>query len=158
MEILSDTLSLVEKQIMKDRIKLKVDVPRDLPAIRVRTQEIQQVFLNLLSNGRHALNQRFPQSHEDKVLEIKGQVVEIGGLKYVRMTFYDLGTGIPAEILDKICNPFFSTKPKGEGTGLGLSISHGIIKNHGGRLWFESVEGRYTKVFIDLPASSEHDE
>ncbi len=156
-ELLSDTLSLVEKQIMKDRIELNLDVPYDLPAVKVRTQEIQQVFLNLLSNGRHALNQRFPQFHKDKVLEIKGEEVTIEGLQHVRMTFYDRGIGIPPKILDKICNPFFSTKPKGEGTGLGLSISHGIIKNHGGRLWFESVLGEYAKVIIDLPISSGFD-
>jgi len=50
-----------------------------------------------------------------------------------------------------VANPFFSTKPQGEGTGLGLSISHGIIKNHGGNLWFESQKGDYTKVIVDLP-------
>jgi len=53
--------------------------------------------------------------------------------------------------MSRISEPFFSTKPKGEGTGLGLSISQGIIKNHGGRLWFESVEGVYTKAVVDLP-------
>ncbi|MCK5094553.1 MAG: PAS domain-containing sensor histidine kinase, partial [Spirochaetes bacterium] len=59
----------------------------------------------------------------------------------------------PIQILDRLCDPFFSTKPKNEGTGLGLSISHGIIKKHGGRLLVESVEGEYTKVMIDLPVS-----
>lgn len=156
-EILSDTLSLVEKQIMKDRIELNLDVPHDLPAVKVRTQEIQQVILNLLSNGRHALNQKFPQAHDNKQLEITGETIAIEGLPHVRMTFHDHGIGIPAAILEKICNPFFSTKPKGEGTGLGLSISHGIIKNHGGKLSFESVEGEYTKVIIDLPLTSGSD-
>lgn len=150
-EILSDTLSLVEKQIIKDGIKLMMDVPHDLPAVNVRTQEIQQVFLNLLSNGRHALNQKYSRRHKDKILEIKGKPIEIEDQKYIRMTFYDNGVGIAAEILDKICNPFFSTKPKGEGTGLGLSISHGIIKSHGGRLLFETVEGEYASAIVDLP-------
>jgi signal transduction histidine kinase len=54
--------------------------------------------------------------------------------------------------MDKICSPFFTTKPLNEGTGLGLHISHGIIKNHAGRLSFESTFGQYTKVAIDLPA------
>ena len=72
----------------------------------------------------------------------------------IRTTFYDRGTGMPAKILDKICDPFFSTKPRGEGTGLGLSISYGIIKDHGGRLWFDSKEGEYTKAVVDLPVDN----
>ncbi|MCP4693094.1 MAG: histidine kinase, partial [Desulfobacterales bacterium] len=59
--------------------------------------------------------------------------------------------GIPGKILDKIINPFFSTKPPGQGTGLGLSISHGLIEAHGGKLRFESVKGEYTMVIVDLP-------
>jgi two-component system NtrC family sensor kinase len=61
--------------------------------------------------------------------------------------------GINENCLNLITDPFFSTKPQGEGTGLGLSISHGIIKNHGGRLLFNSVEGEYTMVFVDLPVN-----
>jgi signal transduction histidine kinase len=68
------------------------------------------------------------------------------------MAFRDRGTGIAAHLLDKVVEPFFTTKPRGEGTGLGLSISHGIVSDHGGRLSIESVEGEFTKVVIDLPA------
>lgn len=150
-DIIRDSLGLVERQILKDGIRLKVDVPDDLPKIKALSQQIQQVFLNILSNARYALNRKFYEPHEQKVLEIRAGVIEIEGRKYVRTTFYDQGTGIPKRILDKICNPFFSTKPKGEGTGLGLSISHGIIKNHRGRLWFDSREGEHTKVMVDLP-------
>ncbi len=149
--ILSDTLELVGKQINKDGIKLRLHVPSDLPPIKVRSREIQQVFLNIISNARYALNQRFPESHEDKVFEISGETLEIEGQKHLRITFYDRGTGIPAGISDRISDPFFSTKPKNEGTGLGLSISHGIIENHRGKLWFDSEEGAYTKVILDFP-------
>ena len=115
-----------------------MDVPYDLPKIKVRSQEIQQVFLNILSNARYALNQRFPGLNKDKLLEIKAEAIEINSRMHVRTSFYDRGMGIPRDIMDKISNPFFSTKPQGEGTGLGLSISHGIIKSHDGRIWFES--------------------
>ena len=77
--------------------------------------------------------------------------------QYVRLNFFDNGTGIPVDIMNRICDPFFSSKPSGEGTGLGLSISHSIIKDHGGRLNFDSVEGAYTNVIIDLPVQSEDD-
>lgn len=153
-DILKDALSLVEKQITRDGAKLNMDVPPDLPKIKARTQEIQQVFLNILSNARYALKKKFKGPHEDKILEIRGDTIEIKGRKHVRVTFYDRGIGISKNILDKICDPFFSTKPQDEGTGLGLSISHGIVKNHDGRLWFESVEGEYTKVIVDLPVDN----
>ena len=153
-DILSDSLGLVEKQILKDGINLKMDMPGTLPKIRARSQQIQQVFLNILSNARYALNQRFPGPRKDKILEITGELVKIGEHDHVRVTFYDSGAGIPGRIMDKICDPFFSTKPRGEGTGLGLSISYGIIKDHGGRLWFQSAEGDHTKVIVDLPVDN----
>ena len=78
-------------------------------------------------------------------------MIEIEGRSYVRTTFYDNGAGIPVDIMDRICDPFFSTKPRDEGTGLGLSISYGIIEDHGGKLRFDSAEGEYTKVMVDLP-------
>ncbi len=149
-DILADTLSLIETRINKDGIKLQVETP-DLPNIKARSQEIQQVFLNILSNSRHALNEKFPGTHRDKTLEIKGETLDLDGRELVRIEFYDQGIGIPSSILEQICNPFFSTKPKDVGTGLGLSISHGIIMNHEGGLHFESVEGEYTKVIVDLP-------
>jgi PAS domain S-box-containing protein len=153
-DILSDSLGLVEKQILKDGINLKMDMPETLPKIRARSQQIQQVFLNILSNARYALNQKLPGPRKDKILEITGELVKIGEHDHVRVTFYDSGAGIPGRILDKICDPFFSTKPRGEGTGLGLSISYGIIKDHGGRLWFQSAEGDHTKVMVDLPVDN----
>ena len=65
----------------------------------------------------------------------------------------DLGTGIPQGILDKLFEPFFTSKPKGQGTGLGMSISFGIIQNHGGTLNVDSVLNKYTDVVFDIPAS-----
>ncbi|MGA1870732.1 MAG: ATP-binding protein [bacterium] len=152
-DILAETFELVEQHIIKDGITIRIDVPSDLPEIQAHSHEIRQVFLNIISNARYALNQRFPGSNEDKFLEIKGEMIEIEGQGHIRTTFYDSGMGIPQSILDKISDPFFTTKPRGEGTGLGLSISQGIIKNHGGRLWFRSSEGEYTKVMVDLPVT-----
>jgi two-component system, cell cycle sensor histidine kinase and response regulator CckA len=150
-DILSNTLGMIKGQMAKDNIKLSVDVSNHLPDIKARSYEIQQVFLDILSNAHYSLNQRFSGSHENKFLEIQGKTIKLEDQNYVRTTFYDHGTGIPKNILNKVCDPFFSTKPPGSGTGLGLSISHNIIKNHGGKLLFESVEGEYTKVMVDLP-------
>ena len=137
-EILADGLSLVERQILKDGIHVKVDVTSDLPRVRARRQQTQQVILNILSNARYALNQKYPGAHKDKVIEIRGEVTRGDGRKVVRLRFRDLGTGIPMTYLDKICDPF--GRPRGEGTGLGLSISYGIMKDHNGRLFGSGVK------------------
>jgi signal transduction histidine kinase len=71
----------------------------------------------------------------------------------IRTMIRDLGTGIPQGILDKLFEPFFTSKPKGQGTGLGMSISFGIIQNHGGTLSVDSVLNKYTDVVFDIPAS-----
>ncbi|KAF0143306.1 MAG: Sensory box histidine kinase/response regulator [Nitrospirae bacterium] len=151
--ILRDALLLTEAQILKESIKLKINMPEDLPGIIANSQQIQQVFLNVINNARYALNQKYQEQHEDKILEITGSEITIDGRQYARIIFYDKGSGIPADILDKVINPFFSTKPSGKGTGLGLSITHGIISDHGGNLKIESSEGEFTRIIIDLPAA-----
>jgi PAS domain S-box-containing protein len=154
-EIMSDALGLTATQIKKDSIKLKVHVPSNLPGIFAQPQHLVQVFLNLISNARYALNRKYPGAHKDKVLEIQCKKITNGKRPWIQLVFYDRGTGVPDEILNKIMNPFYSTKPPGHGTGLGLSISHGIIKDHGGALSIESVEGEFTRVIIELPAGSQ---
>lgn len=76
------------------------------------------------------------------------------GISYLRLSFKDYGTGIPKDIIDNVCDPFFSTKKEGEGTGLGLSISQGLIKNFNGVLRIKSELGKYTEVMIDLPVAA----
>ena len=157
-EIFSDTLSLTSAQIRKDGIHLTVDIPSKPIKIPVHPQQIQQVFLNLISNSRFALNQKYPGTHENKILEITCDEISIHGQRYVRIVFLDNGTGINANIIDKVVNPFFSTKPNRMGTGLGLSISHGIISEHGGKLLINSVEGDFTIITINLPINGNGEE
>lgn len=153
-DLLSDSFNLTGAQIRKDGIKLKVDIPDDLPEIIANSQQIQQVFLNIINNARYALNRKYPETDEDKILEVTAGKLMIDDKPYVRITFYDLGIGIPGDVLEKVVNPFFSTKPAGVGTGLGLSISHGIITDHNGKLTIKSLEGEFTNVIIDLPANT----
>ena len=151
-EVLDEVLALTKAQIRKDSISLLLDFPTKLPKILGNFQQIEQVFLNIINNARYALNQRYPQMDPKKKLIIHGSEEIIDEQPYIEMTFIDYGPGIPAAVLDKIYNPFFSTKPSGKGTGLGLAISHGIITDHGGKLQFESTEDEYTKVLILFPA------
>lgn len=155
-DILSSALGLIEKRLIKDRIQLSIDIPDALPDVKARRHEIQQVFLNILNNAHYGLNQKLVELSGDKFLKIKSEINEVEGRKFIRTTFHDSGTGISINNLNKIFDPFFSTKPPGKGTGLGLSISHGIVNNHNGKLLFETVEGKYTKVMVDLPISAYH--
>jgi PAS domain S-box-containing protein len=157
-EILSDSMALTAAQLRKDNITLNPDLPGDLPVIKAQAHEIEQVFVNIISNARHALNEKFPGPHEDKILEVTAAATTSEGQPWVRVSFKDNGSGIPSAVIDKVMNPFFSTKTEGKRTGLGLSISHGIVEEHGGRLRIESEEGRYTKVVMELPVhiNTEH--
>ncbi|MCF8070089.1 MAG: hypothetical protein K9L30_16020 [Desulfobacterales bacterium] len=150
-DILSDAMGLMEHQLLKDGIHISVKIPSDLPIINVQTHEIQQVFINIMSNARYALNKKYSKRSENKLLDISAAIHEDNAGRFLRMIFYDQGTGIKKEIRDLICNPFFSTKSRNQGTGLGLSISKGIMENHKGRMMFESVYEEYTKVLLDFP-------
>jgi signal transduction histidine kinase len=154
-QILSDSMTLTAAQLHNDNITVKTDLPGDLPDINAQGHEIEQVFVNIISNARHALNKKFsePCGHDAKILEVAAETTtsNSNGRPYVRISFKDNGSGIPAAVIDKVMNPFFSTKTEGKRTGLGLSISHGIVEEHNGRLNIESEEGRYTKVVMELP-------
>lgn len=156
-EILTDTLALSAAQLRKDGINLELDVSKELPRIFAHFQQIQQVFLNLINNARYALNQKYVNGHEKKVLTISAAALSKNNARFVKVTFMDQGTGIPADIIDKIFNPFFSTKPRGAGTGLGLSISHGIATDHGGEITIDSSEGNYTKINVILPTGTNNE-
>ncbi len=157
-EILNDTVMLTAAQLRHDGIRLQIQLPEDLSEIIANPQKIQQVFLNIISNARYALNRKYPGVHKDKALSISCENITTAGLPYVRTAFYDRGIGIANDVREKVLTPFFSTKPSGQGTGLGLSISHNIIKDHGGLIVIESEEGIYTRVTVDLPARREGEE
>jgi two-component system NtrC family sensor kinase len=152
-DVLAATLPLAAAQLRKDYIDLRVEIDPGLPQVLAHTQQIQQVILNLVSNARYALNERYPERHENKILHIYSELMSEGAVARVRLVFRDLGTGIPAVLLPMVMDPFYTTKPSGQGTGLGLSICHGILKDHGGALKIDSVEGRHTEVAIELPAA-----
>jgi PAS domain S-box-containing protein len=157
-KVLADTLTLTQAQIRKEGIHLTTDIPPDLPQVVINVHLIQQVFLNIINNARYALNQKYPTPHDGKRIKISCEELLIEGRAHIRITFYDQGTGIAADILAKIKSPFFSTKPSGRGTGLGLTLSHNIITDHDGKLWFESVESEFTKVALELPGRIFQDE
>ena len=151
-DIVESTLSLVKTIMRHDQIALEVSVPDTLPKISCRSQQIQQVLLNLLTNARDALNEKYPEYDEKKKISLTSRIVETGDKKWIRTIVEDSGPGIPENMLRRIFDPFFTQKPRDTGTGLGLSISHGIIQEHNGSLSVESEVGEWTRFCIDLPA------
>jgi signal transduction histidine kinase len=148
-------VSLVRAVLRQDQISLKIDLDEGLPPVRCRSQQIQQVLMNLLTNARDALNEKYRAYNENKKIHITARLLEKKGLKRIRLTVEDQGVGIPADSIDRVFDPFFTTKPREQGTGLGLSISHGIVRDHGGEIEVESEPGRFTRIHIDLPLDAE---
>ncbi|MHC1727555.1 MAG: ATP-binding protein [Syntrophobacteraceae bacterium] len=154
-DIVLSVLSLFQTVMRHDQIALEVSISEDLPTLMCRSQQIQQVLMNLMTNARDALNERYPDYCPDKRMRVFAEVLGKQGKRFVRTTVEDTGNGIPRQIRDRIFDPFFTTKPKESGTGLGLSISYGIVKDHCGELSVESEPGRYTRFHIDLPVDNE---
>lgn len=153
-DIVSQTVSLINTIVRKDQINLLIKLDDDLPAIRWRSQQIQQVLMNLLTNARDTLNEKYPDYAQEKRIVVSCHAFTQENRRWIRLTVEDNGSGIPADVADKVFNPFFSTKPKEKGTGLGLAISFGIIQDHHGSLNFETAVGEYTRFHLDLPVDN----
>ncbi|EDM79408.1 Serine/Threonine protein kinase and Signal Transduction Histidine Kinase [Plesiocystis pacifica SIR-1] len=148
--IYSATLMLIKSVLRRDQVTIELVLPHDLPQVRCRIQQIQQIVMNLVTNARDALNEVYPGYDERKRIELKAERL---GEDRVRMIVEDSGPGIPAEVLPHIFDPFFTTKGRDQGTGLGLSVSHGIAKDHGGELSVDTAPGAGTRFYLDLPVA-----
>lgn len=145
-EVIRETLSLIEHQMSMHKIVLASDLQEDIPILPGNAGMLQQVFTNMIINAIHAMGENgnllITSRYSPGVGEFAGAV---------EISFADDGSGIPPEILNNIFEPFFTTKAIGQGTGLGLSVSYGIIKDHGGEIRVESVEGCGATFTIILP-------
>ena len=107
--------------------------------------------MNLLTNARDALNERYPGPDTNKILVAQATHVAGNGNGTVRITIENHGSDIPPTVLKRLFEPFFTTKQRGIGTGLGLFVSHGIVAEHHGTLTVETQPGQYTRFIVDLP-------
>jgi GAF domain-containing protein len=132
-------------------IKLEKSFDPNAGEADVFPQDITRVLLNLISNGFYAATKRGAETNGgDYEPTLAAATKNLGDR--VEITIRDNGTGIPAQVKEKMFNPFFTTKPAGEGTGLGLSISHDIVvKQHGGSIEVETQPGEFTEIKIVLP-------
>ena len=120
-------------------------------SVELFPQEITRALLNLISNGFYAATKRQKENGEEGFEPLLFATTKNLG-STVEIRIRDNGTGIPAEVKEKMFNPFFTTKPAGEGTGLGLSMTHDIIvKQHGGRIDVATKAGQFTEFIVTLP-------
>jgi len=152
--IIDMTLELADFDLRKNTIKVIKKFDANLPSILGESNQLQQVFLNLIINAQQAIADNGSEGTItiETSKEIAGEPDSGNG--FVRVTLSDDGRGIPKKILDKIFDPFFTTKPEGVGTGLGLSVSLGIIKDHNGNIEVKSVENEGTSFNIQFPFPS----
>ena len=128
---------------------MKTDLDESIDKINIIPQDIGRVILNLITNAFYAVNEKSKQGIADYEPTVSVNTKKVNDKVEIKVT--DNGNGIPANILDKIFQPFFTNKPTGQGTGLGLSLSYDIVKAHGGELMVESKEGAGSEFLIQLP-------
>lgn len=130
---------MIAQHQLRDRVKV-VKHLQPLPKVKCMASQINQVFLNLITNAAQAID-------GDGTLTIDSR----SDGQNVELSFSDTGCGIPDDVLPKIFDPFFTTKPVGEGTGLGLSIVHKIVKSHGGSIKVRTTPKKGTTFTVSLP-------
>jgi signal transduction histidine kinase len=155
--LIEDSLNLAYHGARAERPGFNITLERDLDPtigeIELYPQEITRALLNLISNGFHAATKRAADAPNGFEPLLKTSTKNCGD--HVEIRIRDNGTGIRSDVLEKIFNPFFTTKPPGEGTGLGLSISHDIIvKQHGGTIGVDSEPGAFTEFVVTLPRAT----
>jgi len=144
-QVIERALSLMQEQLRLREIEVTVNLGPEEPVVLGNPIQLEQVFINLLTNGRDAV-----ADSPRKAIRISGSV----GSAMVEVAFIDTGPGIPPGLEPRIFDPFFTTKEVGKGTGLGLSITYGIIKEHGGTISVVSPPGEGATFLIQLPVAS----
>jgi two-component system NtrC family sensor kinase len=143
-ELIREILGFLGKEAFHRDIRLDLDLPEDLPTVMSDRGQLQQVFLNVINNAMDAVDKGGEICVSTWVTDEDMVAVKIS----------DNGCGIPPDKLQRICEPFFTSKPMGKGTGLGLSITYGIIEKLGGKVSVESKVNEGTTFIIEIPLES----
>ena len=135
------------------QLDIQQDLDPDVGQLNVIAQDLGRVFLNMVTNAGHATRER----HRSEIAsgnEAFQPTIWLKSMRdgeHIEVRVRDNGTGMPPDVIDKIFNPFFTTKPTDQGTGLGLSISSDIVRRHGGNIQVESEPGEFTEMIVTLP-------
>lgn len=146
-DIVQGALELRAYELKTGNIETTLDLTPTLPKTMVDFHQLQEVFLNIILNAEQVMT----EANRKGKLHIKTQLAK----QHIRVLFADDGPGIPAEDLDKVFDPFFTTRAERGGTGLGLSLCHGIIADHGGKSYVRSKPGKGATFIVELPVTTE---
>jgi len=138
-------LDVIRHQLTLDNVVIHTDYANDLPPIEGDGEKLKQVFMNLLINAKQAI-------HKNGSIRVSSGLAPSNDQVWIAVA--DDGPGIAPDLMDKIFNPFFTTKPTGQGTGLGLSVSYGIVEDHGGRILVQSAPGQGATFKVVLPLTN----
>ena len=147
-DLVHEVVALTRAESATRRVAIRTDVPAELPAVLGDRVQLQQVLLNLVINAMDAMS---GADDPERSLDVRGRTDGLDGSPTVTISVEDRGVGLQPEELDRLFEPFYTTKP--HGMGLGLAISRSIIEAHGGRLWGESQRGRGAVFSFRLPAA-----
>jgi two-component system NtrC family sensor kinase len=154
-QLIEDTVRFVDRPASLQNIEITTDLDSDLPQVWGDADLIKQVILNILVNAQQAIEGQGNITLESRRCIAKAPPkAGVEPLPMVEISIKDTGCGIPEANLQRIFDPFFTSKEVGKGTGLGLSVSYGIVKAHGGGIKVESVVGVGTTFRIHLPITS----
>ena len=148
-QIVEKTLSIVRPRVESLGVQIDRDFDRSLGPIRIVPVDFEQILLNLVNNSLDSI--RLKAGAKDRRLQLSTRRKKIGTLEGIEVRLRDTGEGIEAGDLERVFQPFFTTKGPGEGTGLGLSICRDLVRKYGGHLGIDSRRGEWTEVVLDLP-------
>jgi PAS domain S-box-containing protein len=149
-EVIENSMSLFGTQLERSAIAVEIDIPGDLWTVRADAARLRQVVVNMVSNAHQALKTR---RSDESLFRIEARNIRRDDRRFVRVEFYDNGPGIAAENIERVFDPFFTTRRDSGGTGLGLSLSFGIIRDYGGTIKAESNPGLFTRFIVELPVN-----
>jgi two-component system NtrC family sensor kinase len=153
-QVIEDTVRFVERPASLHQIEISTKLDATLPHVWGDADLIKQVVMNLLVNAQQAVDKEGHISVESRSIKSSNSHEQHGAAALVEISVRDNGCGIPQANLQRIFDPFFTSKEVGKGTGLGLSVSYGIVKAHGGKISVESTVGEGTVFNVQLPVIS----
>lgn len=149
-ELITDTLLLVGKLLRSAQVTLAQEIPAVLPPVRCRRPQIQQALVNLITNAAEAFEGLPADARERHIQFEVGEVRDEAGA-WLRFTIEDNGPGIEPEDLERVFDPFYTTRTRAEKSGLGLTVVYETMREHEGRVTLESELDQWTRATLDLP-------